>query len=412
MMIVNSIRFIFKLILWVILALLIIFFVVYAIAPVYNFAEPKPFSGPNIHNPYENMDSTAWKKGNFHAQSRAWLGITDGRKNTPEAIQTIYEQLGYDIIVITDYMRINRFNSDAESYIPAYEHGYGFWKTHQICLGASRVTWLDYPFFQTLNHKQHILNRLSRHNELVFIAHPRVREGYRLADMPYLTNYPVIEAVSHYEISLDYWDLALSSGQPVFIVANDDTHDVFNLTKVGRFCTFVNSKSLNGSDIAGALRSGNAYGARINMLEGTDLLKRAEDHRNVPTVKAVEVHSDTLYVEVSRTASVINFIGQGGIIKKTAPDTRAAFYPISGDDSYIRTEIIFKDNTQLYLNPVFRYSGERPEPPAQPTINHLKTWLQRVVALIVAVIMILIVRKLKSPKQKRGFINRRQYYWE
>jgi hypothetical protein len=86
--------------------------------------------------------------------------------------------------------------------------------------------------------------------------------------------------------------------------------------------------------------------------------------------------------------------------------------PIAGDDSYIRTEIIFKDNTHFYLNPVFRYSGNSPEPPAAPAINHLKTWLQRVVALIIAVIIALIVRKLNLPKQKRGFINRRQYYWE
>ncbi len=411
-MIFKIIRFFIKLILWLLLLLAITFFVIYAIAPVYDFAEPAPFSGKKIHNPYQQMDSSAWKKGNFHSQSHAWFGITDGRKNTSKGIHAIYQQLGYDIAVITDYQKINTYGKDSENYIPGYEHGYGVRKIHQICLGSQKVTWLDYPVYQNINHKQHILNRLSKHNEIVFIAHPTVRDGYLLENMKQLTNYDLIEAVSHYANSLTHWDGALSSGQPVFVIGNDDTHDIFNATKVGRFCTFVNTYNLKADDVLAALKSGNAFGARINMLEGTDFIKRAEDHRKIPTLNSVVVRGDTLFVEVSKKAGAFTFIGQNGIIKKSSTNTDKAFYAISENDSYIRTEIIFPDNTQFFLNPVFRYRGEKPGKPALPEINFIKTWTQRIVAGIIAIIVVLFVMKLRKPSKKKGHIIRRQYYWE
>lgn len=411
-MIFKSIRFLLKLIMWLLLLLTVIFFVVYAIAPVYDFFEPEPFAGSNIHNPYQDMDSTLWKKGNFHAQSHAWFGITDGRKNSPKGIQAIYQQLGYDIAVISDYQRINTFGNESKSFIPAYEHGYGVRKTHQVCLGAKKVSWLDYPVYQNINHKQHVLNVLKNHIEIVALAHPLARDGYLVEDMRLLTNYDLIEAVSHYAISLNHWDAALSAGHPVFIIANDDTHDIFNPTKVGRYCTFVNSPSLDAGTVLDALKSGKAYGARINMLENDDFVQKAEDHKKIPVLKSVEVRGDTLFVEVSSEAGAFTFIGQNGIIKKSSASSVKAFYPIMPDDKYIRTEIIFDDNTQFYLNPVFRYRGDSPSKPAQPEVNLLRTWMQRIIAVVIAIIVLLVLIKIRRPAKKKGHISRRQYYWE
>jgi hypothetical protein len=411
-MIFKSIRFLFKLILWLVLLLAVIFFVIYAIAPVYDFQEPEPFAGSNIHNPYQDMDSTLWKKGNFHAQSYSWFGITDGRKNSPDGIQAIYQQLGYDIALITDYQRINTYGEGSKNFIPGYEHGYGVRKTHQICLGASKVSWLDYPVYQNINHKQHVLNVLQNHNEIVALAHPFVRDGYLTEDMRLLTNYDLIEAVSHYTISLSHWDAALSAGHPVFIIANDDTHDIFNPTKVGRYCTFVNSPDLEAGAVLQALKTGKAFGARINMLENSDFVQKAKDHKNIPVIKSVEVRSDTLFVEVSKKASAFTFIGYNGMIKKSAANSVEAFYPIAPDDKYIRTEIIFDDNTQFYLNPVIRYRGDAPSRPKPAEVNFMKTWMQRIIAAIIAIIIFIVVVKILRPAKKKGHISRRQYYWE
>jgi len=408
----RILKFFLKLLLWLFLLMAVTFFVLYSIAPVYDFEEPQPFSGEKIHNPYEGVDSTTWKKGNFQIQARAWMSITDGRKNDPKAVYAIYEQLGYDIITITDYMKINQFGKSKSGFIPAYEHGYGVWKTHQVCLGTDRVVWLDYPFYQNIHHKQHIINCLRPHTEVVCVVHPRVRKGYVTDDMKWLTNYDLLEAVSNYVNSLEYWDAALSAGHLVYIIFNDDSHDVLNPSKVGRFCTFVNTESLAEADILHAMKSGKAYGVKINMFEGADYFQKAIDHRNLPILKSVLVNNDTLIVEVSRKASIFTFIGAGGITKKSVTDTNRAFYCLTPEDQYVRTEIIFQDNTQFWLNPVVRYEDDAPRKAVLPEINLLRTWLQRMIALIIAVMIVVFVVKIRKARSKRDHIHIRHYFYE
>ena len=402
---------IFRLFLLLITLIIVVFFIVYAVAPVYEFPAPTPFSGKVINNPYHKLDTALWRKGNFQVQSKVWMGLTDGRKNEAKAIYAVYHQLDYDVVAITDYMKINRFEKDKEGYISAYEHGYGLWKTHQVCLGTNHITWLDYPFYQTLSHKQHILNTLKRHCEVLAIVHPKVRNGYDLNDMKFLSNYDLLEALSHYAISLNYWDLALSSGHPVYIISNDDSHDVLDPTKVGRYCTFFNSKSLQEDDVLSALKSGRAFGAYVNMLEGADFYQKAEDHRNIPILQSVEVENDTLTVIVSEPAAAITFIGQNGIIRKIVSNSTTASYHISDNDQYIRTEILFNNNTHFYLNPVIRHNGEGPDKPQAPNVNYTKTWLLRVFAFFIMLFFIRLIikfRKRNSTKRKKTF--RQSFY--
>lgn len=398
--------------LWMLLLLMVAFFIAYAIAPIYDFKQSPTFSGKQIHNPYAGIDSTTWKKGNFQVQSQVWFGVTDGRKNESKAIYAVYQQLGYDIITITDYMKINTFGKDQDGYVAAYEHGYGFRKTHQVCLGARKVNWLDYPFYQNLNHKQHIINLLRRNNEIVTVAHPSVRKGYVPEEMKLLANYDLLEAVSHYAVSLEYWDSALSSGHAVYLLSNDDSHDVLNPTKVGRYCTFINTESMEEADILSALKSGRAFGAKINMLEGDDFFKKAESHRKIPVLKSVEVINDTLFIELSHKARIVTFVGNKGMIKKSSSGAAKAFYPIMPDDPYIRTEIIFEDNTQFFLNPVIRYHENLPERSRSPEVNWIKTWLQRFIALMIALTILLLVFKLRKSNAKKRQRGYRQYFYE
>lgn len=410
-MIIKATRFLLKALGVIILLLLIVFFVIYAIAPVYKFPEYKPFAGDNIYNPYKNIDSTAWKKGNFQVQSRAWLGITDGRNNSNEAIQTLYGLLGYDIIVTSDYMKINRFGEDKISFIPTYEHGYGIRKTHQVCIGSEKVNWIDYPFFANKNHKQHVLNVLRKNNQVVALAHPSLRNGHTLDDMRILTNYDLIEVLNELKSSIEHWDVALSSGHKVFILSNDDAHDIFDPSEVGRKCTFINSVSGKGSDVVQALKSGKAYGVDIGYTPGSDFVERAKIHKSIPQLDRVTVMNDTLTVKVSKTPKLISFIGQNGIIKTTVADTNQASYKIAASDTYIRTEIAYEDGTILYLNPVYRYSGTAPADAELATIDQTKTWVQRGIALIITIIVILIISRIFRGRPKnKGRISRRTYY--
>ena len=402
-------RFLGKLIYKFLALIIILFFVIYALAPIYEFPEYKPFSGDKIFNPYENIDSTQWKKGNFQVQSRVWWGLTNGRNNTNEAVQAIYKQLGYDIIVTSDYMKINKFGKDKNTYIPTYEHGYGIQKHHQVCIGSEKVCWLDYPFYQNLSHKQNILNHLREKNRIVAIAHPRIRNAYSLEDMQYLTNYDLIEALNQLCFSLDHWDAALSSGHVVYLLADDDAHDVFNPNEVGRVCTFINTASLKKQDVIDALKSGKAFGADIFMPNGADFVRKAEDHKKIPCLNYITVKNDTLFVGLSETAKSICFIGQNGVVKKTSTDTTGAFYRIMPINTYIRTEITFPNTTKFYLNPVFRYSGDYPAQQAMPVINHVKTWIQRGIAFFIVIIFSWIFLFVRKKKKRKARITKRYY---
>lgn len=391
--------------------LLVLFFVLYAIAPVYKFNEPGAFSGENIYNPYRGMDSTHWRKGNFQIQSRVWMGLTNGRANSNEAIEVVYKQLGYDIIVTSDYMTINRFGEGKDAYIPTYEHGYSWRKVHQVCIGSEKVNWIDYPFYQNVNHKQHILNTLRKNNEIVCLAHPDLRDGYTPDDLKVLTNYDLMEVLNEARFSIKHWDAALSSGHKVFILANDDAHNVFDPTEVGRICTFINSGSLKKEELIGALKNGNAFGADIAMRKGADYVEKAEDHKKIAVLNKVDVVNDTLRVSVSEKASLISFIGQNGTLLATVADTNTATYPIQASDTYVRTEISFKNGNKFYLNPVFRYSGNSPANPPLPKMDYVKTWVQRGIALIITIIIILIISRLSKGKTTKSRINRRSSYY-
>ena len=82
------------------------FLVVYLSVPAYRFKEPKPFEGAYLYNPYQDMQPELWKKYHFHCHSRKFFGLTNGRKSTEIAIDSVYSALGYDHYGISDYMSL------------------------------------------------------------------------------------------------------------------------------------------------------------------------------------------------------------------------------------------------------------------------------------------------------------------
>ena len=347
------------------------------------------------------MDSNNWRKANFHMHSRMAGGVTDGRLNTSQAIFSMYQKLGYNIFSISDYMRINSYRQDQQPYIPAYEHGYGIWKNHQLCIGSKGVSFLDFPFGQTLNDKQYVIDELKKKNEVVTIAHPEFRKGYSPDDFRYLRNYDLLEALNHYRFSMHQWDAALSSGYPAYVLASDDAHDITKPGEVGRCVTFINAPSLKPEEIISNLKAGNAYGVSVGRYENETLDSIAASAKSIPQVKTISVHHDSLFVTVSQKAQAFRFVSQNGKLKASVLNNTKAVYPISKSDPYIRTEILFAgkrvaDSITIYLNPVYRYSGDKPVKPAGPEINTLPTLLYRILSfctLIFIIVNILVIRK-------------------
>ncbi len=145
----------------------------------YKFAQSRPFHGNYVFNPYSNIDSTKWKKANFHVHTHVWMGLCNGRANQSEKVDSLYKYLGYDLFNISDYEKINIFGRKNKGYIPEYEHGYLFPKNHQLVLNAHKICWFDYFFPETKDNEQYVINTLKEDSDcLVTIAHPAYRGAY------------------------------------------------------------------------------------------------------------------------------------------------------------------------------------------------------------------------------------------
>jgi len=352
-------RFIIRTIAYIFLILTGILVAFYLMAPIYQFSGPVKFSGDKLYNPYENMDSNHWRKYNFQVQSKAWLGITDGRKNSNELIDSIYTALGFDHVATSDYQKINYYGKEKSSFIPTYEHGYNMFKTHQVCIDAKSVLWTDLILWQTRSMKQWVIDQLKRESSIVALAHPLLRHGYSVEDMRYLTNYDMMEVLNNARLSYEHWDAALSTGNLAWMLGNDDAHDVLNSNHVGRKFTMINSPSLNKEDIIKNLKSGNAYGVDFFPKMDVPMDERIERSKYIPYITKVDLNGDTLTVAASQQARTITFIGQEGKILQTSSDTNISHYIIKENDTYVRTVLNYSDNTSLCLNPVVRYSGDK-----------------------------------------------------
>jgi len=397
----NFFTYFLKSLLLLLLGLIILFTLPYFKTEVYRFAEPQKFAGDKWFNPYENMDSSAWHKANFQIQSYAWKGLTDGEQNTNELIDSIYSYLGYDIIATSDYMKINEYGQDKPSYLRVYEHGYNIFKRHQIAIGAEKVNWMDFMFFQSIHHKQQIINTIRPDNELLFLAHPDLSGSLDVEDFKKLTSYDGIETQSIFGDANDCWDMALSTGHYVTVQCNDDSHDIFNPNLTGNYCTFVNTDVLNERGILDAMKKGNAFGVRLFREPNESFEAKRSRHKKLSKLLRVEILNDSLFVELDMNAKEIRFIGQGGEIKKEIYNQSLVSYELQKEDTYIRTEFEFADSTLYFLNPIARTIEAKPKLIEISSVNFVKTWLYRLFISVLEGFLIFVFLYLL--KKKFGF---------
>ena len=381
----------------------IIFFSIapYFFGNIYKFPPASVFKGNFIYNPYAEIDSSKWIKANFHAHSRVWFGLTNGSKNRMQNISNLYKSLDYDLIGISDYMRINRYFSNTKYYLPAYEHGFGLSKSHQLVIGDEKVNWFDFVFFQTLNCKQEIFNKLKKDDNLIAIVHPSMNKAYEPDDFKYLTNYDCLEILRHDRTSVEFWDTALSNGHYPTLLADDDNHDIESPGETGRCFTMINTKSQHKSDILYSLKCGNTYG--VDYLKGDkDFDVKKNNLKYLAKLVNIKVIDKNIFIQLSSPFKEIKFIGQNGKVMKTSKDSLIANYEFSENDTYIRAEITFEDNIKYYLNPFIRYNGNNIEKNIAE-VDYTKTYLYRSTIVIPAIIIIPVYFRIKKKRlSKKG----------
>lgn len=353
----------------------------YACAPQYRFPDPVPFTGEAFFNPYADLRGT-WQRANLHAHSRRWGGLTNGHQPPAEVVGA-YRAMGYSVPGLSDYHTISA--ADGVGTVPLYEHGYNIAKRHQLAIGAHRVDWFDFPLWQSLSHRQLIIDRLGRTADLVALNHPQTRDGYTPEDLRLLTGYQLIEVVNGPHRAEPPWDAALSSGHAVWVVANDDTHDLTDPDRTAMAWTMIDAPSPATRDIVEALRAGRMYAVS----------RRGELPPGVQTsLTGVDFTDGTLQVTYAGPPATFDFVGQNGVVRHSVRDATTASYTFAADDTYIRTAI-HAPNATLYLNPILRYDGVQvPVPTAR--IDVVGSWLQRSALLVAFVALVLLYRKRRA----------------
>ena len=267
-------------------AILLAIMALYLTVPSYVFAEIEPFHGEYIYNPYTEINR---------------LNYLDFRSEN-------IDNQGFDV----------------------YEFGYAMSGTRYLCLGYEKERKIDYPFLQSIHYKQFNIDKLNKITRLVALAHPT--KGFKKGELTHLDHYRVMEVLSPEDNSLFYWDIALSNGHRVNIIATGKNHST------------VTIGDNDPKSVYDALESGNAYAVTYtgSLIE-------------LPELQSVTLRNDTLFVAVSAKAKEMRFIGQNAIVKQRINDVSEGFYHFEPDDTYIRTEIEFENGNTLYLNPLVRH---------------------------------------------------------
>ncbi len=354
----------------------------YVRGPLYRFPAVTTFTGSHFVNPYEHLQDT-WQRANLHAHGRAWNGLTNGRQSDDDIVRT-YKSFGYSVAGVSDYQHIAAFNGVPT--IPIYEHGYNIGKRHQLAIGAHSVEWFDFPLWQSLSHRQFIIDRVAETADLVAIAHPSSRDAYTPEDLRLLTGYQLIEVVNGPFLFEEAWDAALSAGRAVWAVGNDDTHDLTDPRRTAMAWTMINAPSASMHDVIDALRAGKAYA-----VSRTNEVASARE----TVVDEVEFANATLTVRCIGEPSTFVFVGQNGAVRKTVKNALNAVYTFNAEDTYIRT-VIRSPRTAMFLNPVVRNAGNQLLAPAA-SVNVAGTWLLRGGMIAIGLLIGLVYRERRRP---------------
>ena len=395
----------FKYLLYLIIAFVGFLLAMNIFVPVYVFDEPVSFHGEYLLNPYQDIDSTYWKCCNFHGHTRQYAGVTNGRANGNIIYDSMYRMFGYDHIGISDYNKVNSFEDGRDpGFISGYEHGYNLWKTHQVCLGTKKVRRIDYFLFHTLSHKQHMLNKLGEQNRVVAIAHPSFVEGsYNVRDMKYLSNYKIIEVLNGFVNSPEHWDMALSNGHLVYLIADDDTHDVMKVNDIALKITYLNAKDNDAEQLYDALLSGKAVGVQFRLHRDEEMSDKVERFkRDIPYLNSAKLNGNDFNISTTKRIKIAQFIGQDGIVLKedkhdNVDTIYTASYQIQPSDQYVRTVLTFYDNTMMWLNPVTRHESQDIE---KQRLDHISYWWTAALWGVYCGIILLIIVIIRRYKLK------------
>ena len=347
------------------LLLVVLLAIVTDFSPIYNFRAPRPFSGPDIFNPYASLDSSlGWKRANFHTHSRV-SGPWPVNECPYDAAYTdsVYRSLGYDIVTFSNHNEITEHPYDASLQVNVYEQGYSPFKFHKLVLGSPSVRHWDpiLPFLTS--QKQFELDRLRKDADFIQINHPYRTNAFPRSQIEKLSGYQIMELDTHISTENEYWDWALTAGHYSFGLANDDLHHPERHWLTAIRCNFLNTPSGRYEDLKETLLGGCYYAMRVPDYGDGDWEVKRQKNRELPLVEGIGLDGNTLYLTLSQRADSIRVNGAEHRTLAMAIDTCAIRYALPETEPYARLTAFFPDGAVIYTNPFARYDARVQENP-------------------------------------------------
>ena len=371
------------------------------VSPVYDFRSPQPFSGPDIFDPYSNLDTAnCWKRTNLHTHTRVKGPFPPNEcEEWPDETWAEYEKFGYDIVTFSNHNEITEHPFDPALQVNVYEQGYSPFKFHKLVFGSDRVKHFDplVPLFAF--QKQFELDRLGDGSDFIQINHPYRTVGTSRRHMEALSGYELMELDTGISTENEYWDWALSAGHYSFGVANDDFHHIDNSVNIAVRCNFLCTPSGRYEDLKETLLGGCFYAMRVPDYGWGDWTVKYEKNRGLPSVKDIGLRGETVHMTLSEPADSIRVTGQDHRTLALVRQCDSIAYMMAPEDSYARLTAYFPGGEVIYSNPFARYDASVTDSPfnqAPQKVDILLTILFNLLLLLLGVgVVALLLRQLK-----------------
>lgn len=365
-----------------------------SLSPIYRFAPARPFSGPDIFDPYRDFSADiGWKRANFHTHTRV-DGLFNECELYPDRVLEEFEKFGYEIVTFSNHNSITRHPRSDSLQVNVYEHGYNLLKYHKLVLGSSGVCLWDNLLPLLPSQRQAQLDLLlGRGADLVQLNHPYRTNMTTRRTMESLEGYTLIELDSGCGTAQEYWDWALSCGHYSFATAGDDLHYPNRHGCMAVRCSFLNCPSARYDSILRCLRSGAFYCMRVPDYGDGDWDVKYEKNRNLAKIDSIGLRGEDIFISLSRKASRIVVTGQGHSTLKELRDTSVLSYRMQPLDSYARFTAYFDDGAVIYSNPFARYDSSAAQSPLRAPA-HSVNWPLTVLFNLLTILLAASVVKL------------------
>jgi hypothetical protein len=381
----------------------------------YEFHTTERFKGNILYNPYQHVQFNRGMMSNFHSHSECWNALTNGKGSEDEVKQT-YRNMGYDLYELSNYHRLDHAG---RNNLQTYEHGWGFLKAHQLVIGGSNVTWLDFPLVQNANQKQTILNRLNQANSdaLIVIAHPSLRGAYSQEDIISLTGFHCLEVINKLKKSKKLWDDVLSGGKYIPAMGGDDCHNIFKNLDIGRCGNYVLTSNPAPAAVKGALRNGRSLIVEFDPTADAAIDAKRELIQKPMPIKGIQCAKDTITFTAHESLRSVLVITDYSDTLYSAHDVNGLSFVLPESSSFVRFEWITIDGRHIYSNPIAR--TEKGSFPVQQSafILPFKTMFYRLLLVVgicilwypSLILLYVFIAKKISGRPKWGKPNRRAF---